>query len=78
MVDYLIYNATNLSPLSTYWFRVRAKNIFGTSDWTAVTSASTDDVYETSAISRPLTLHYSAAQHRVDFEVCTVTMQEFS
>lgn len=60
---------TGLSPLSTYWFRVRARSLLGSSEWTPVTTATTSDIRENAAIPRPLTLHYNGEQQKIDFEV---------
>ncbi|VDO44062.1 unnamed protein product [Onchocerca flexuosa] len=65
---YMVYNISYLNPLSTYWFRVRARNLIGSSDWTPVTTATTSDVRENAAIPRPLTLYYNSAQQKIDFE----------
>ncbi|VDK74762.1 unnamed protein product, partial [Onchocerca ochengi] len=65
---YMVYNISYLNPLSTYWFRVRARNLIGSSDWTPVTTATTSDVRESAAIPRPLTLYYNNAQQKIDFE----------
>lgn len=68
-IAYMVYNISYLNPLSTYWFRVRARNLVGSSDWTPVTTATTSDVRECAAIPRPLTLYYNSAQQKIDFEV---------
>ncbi|VBB30942.1 unnamed protein product [Acanthocheilonema viteae] len=68
-ITYMVYNISYLNPLSTYWFRVRARNLIGNSDWTPVTTATTSDVRECAAIPRPLTLYYNSAQQKIDFEV---------
>uniref|UniRef100_A0A0R3RD96 Fibronectin type-III domain-containing protein n=1 Tax=Brugia timori TaxID=42155 RepID=A0A0R3RD96_9BILA len=67
-IAYVVYNISYLNPLSTYWFRVRARNLVGSSDWTPVTTATTSDVRECAAIPRPLTLYYNSAQQKIDFE----------
>lgn len=67
-VVYVVYNISYLHPLSTYWFRVRARNSIGNSDWTPVATATTSDVQECAAIPRPLTLYYNSAQQKIDFE----------
>ncbi|VDK85519.1 unnamed protein product [Litomosoides sigmodontis] len=67
-VTYIVYNISYLNPLSTYWFRVRARNLIGSSDWTPVTTATTSDVWECATIPRPLTLYYNRAQQKIDFE----------
>lgn len=68
-ITYMVYNISYLNPLSTYWFRVRARNLIGSSDWTPVTTATTSDVWECATIPRPLTLYYNRAQQKIDFEV---------
>ncbi|VDN45724.1 unnamed protein product [Gongylonema pulchrum] len=68
-VTYIIYNISYLNPLSTYWFRVRARNVLGSSDWTPVTTAMTSDVQESAALPRPLALYYNVALQKIDFEV---------
>ncbi|EJD75800.1 CBR-IGCM-1 protein [Loa loa] len=68
-IAYMVYNISHLNPLSTYWFRVRARNLIGNSDWTPVTTATTSDVRECAAIPRPLTLYYNSAQQKIDFEI---------
>lgn len=65
----MVYNISYLNPLSTYWFRVRARNLLGSSDWTPVTTATTSNIHENKAIPRPLTLYYNGAQQKIDFEV---------
>ncbi|CAG9534403.1 unnamed protein product [Cercopithifilaria johnstoni] len=67
-IAYMVYNISYLNPLSTYWFRVRARNLIGSSDWTPVTTATTSDVWECGSIPRPLTLYYNSAQQKIDFE----------
>ncbi|VDM97717.1 unnamed protein product [Thelazia callipaeda] len=67
-VSFMIYNITHLNPLSTYWFRVRAKNLRGNSDWTPVSTATTADIQENAAVPRPLTLYYNDAKKTIDFE----------
>uniref|UniRef100_A0A0R3RUN2 B-cell receptor CD22 n=1 Tax=Elaeophora elaphi TaxID=1147741 RepID=A0A0R3RUN2_9BILA len=67
-IAYMVYNISYLNPLSTYWFRVRARNLLGSSDWTPVTTATTSDVRECATIPRPLTLYYNSAQQKIDFE----------
>lgn len=60
---------TNLMPQSTYWLRLRARNVFGESDWTPITTATTADVTETSEIPRPHSLLYNADEKAIHFEV---------
>ncbi|MCP9265791.1 Hemicentin-2 [Dirofilaria immitis] len=67
-IAYMVYNISYLNPLSTYWFRVRARNLVGSSAWTPITTATTSDVRESVAIPRPLTLYYNSIQQKIDFE----------
>uniref|UniRef100_A0A1I8EV84 Immunoglobulin I-set domain-containing protein n=2 Tax=Wuchereria bancrofti TaxID=6293 RepID=A0A1I8EV84_WUCBA len=76
-IAYVVYNISYLKPLSTYWFRVRARNLVGSSDWTPVTTATTSDVRECAAIPRPLTLYYNSAQQKIDFEATKQLNDEF-
>jgi hypothetical protein len=41
-----VYNLTKLQPSSSVWYRVRARNSRGVSDWTAISTASSDDINE--------------------------------
>uniref|UniRef100_A0A915A597 Nephrin n=2 Tax=Parascaris univalens TaxID=6257 RepID=A0A915A597_PARUN len=65
---FTIFNMTNLTPQSTYWLRLRARNVFGESDWTPITTATTADVVETSEIPRPHSLFYNADEKAIYFE----------
>ncbi|KAI1710687.1 immunoglobulin domain-containing protein [Ditylenchus destructor] len=40
---FLVHNLTRLRPLSLLWYRVRARNALGQSDWSAIASAETVD-----------------------------------
>ncbi|KAI1710406.1 immunoglobulin domain-containing protein [Ditylenchus destructor] len=40
---FLVHNLTRLRPLSLLWYRVRARNTLGQSDWSAIASAETVD-----------------------------------
>uniref|UniRef100_A0A915E6B4 Ig-like domain-containing protein n=1 Tax=Ditylenchus dipsaci TaxID=166011 RepID=A0A915E6B4_9BILA len=43
---FAVHNLTKLRPMSSFWYRVRARNAMGISEWTAITSAVTLDAQE--------------------------------
>ncbi|CEF60320.1 B-cell receptor CD22 [Strongyloides ratti] len=48
IVSYMVYNITNLLPMSTYMIGVRSENIFGQSDWSSMNHGETHETTITS------------------------------
>uniref|UniRef100_A0A0N5AV26 Hemicentin-2 n=1 Tax=Syphacia muris TaxID=451379 RepID=A0A0N5AV26_9BILA len=65
---FLVYNLTNLQPLSNYWIRMRAKNSLGESDWTPILTAVTGDVAELVRLPRPQSLVYNTNEKSIGFQ----------
>uniref|UniRef100_A0A914KU69 Ig-like domain-containing protein n=1 Tax=Meloidogyne incognita TaxID=6306 RepID=A0A914KU69_MELIC len=63
---FLVYNITKLRPASSVWYRVRARNSRGTSDWTAISTASSEDVNESGGdIQAPESVAYLTKERKL-------------
>uniref|UniRef100_A0A1I8BTW9 Down syndrome cell adhesion molecule-like protein Dscam2 n=1 Tax=Meloidogyne hapla TaxID=6305 RepID=A0A1I8BTW9_MELHA len=63
---FLVYNITKLRPASSDWYRVRARNSRGTSDWTAISTANSEDVNESGGeIQAPESLVYLIKERKL-------------
>ncbi|VDM39904.1 unnamed protein product [Toxocara canis] len=65
---FTVFNMSSLMPQSSYWLRLSASNVFGESDWTPITTATTADVTEISTLPRPHSLIYNADEKLIKFE----------
>uniref|UniRef100_A0A7E4ZSG2 B-cell receptor CD22 n=1 Tax=Panagrellus redivivus TaxID=6233 RepID=A0A7E4ZSG2_PANRE len=68
MVSLLVHNLTLLTPMTVYWYRIRARNAYGYSDWSPIASAMTLDVTESVDIQPPTSLLYFANDQKIVFE----------
>ena len=64
-VHYLVHNLTQLKPQSAFWYRVRARNTRGASDWTAIANAITEDPRDSLDIPAPESLLYLLDEQRI-------------
>uniref|UniRef100_A0A183BL27 Down syndrome cell adhesion molecule-like protein Dscam2 n=1 Tax=Globodera pallida TaxID=36090 RepID=A0A183BL27_GLOPA len=62
---YLVHNLTQLRPQSTFWYRVRARNSRGMSDWTAIANGETADARESMDIQAPEQAMYLADEQKL-------------
>ncbi|KAF7639394.1 hypothetical protein Mgra_00001064 [Meloidogyne graminicola] len=63
---FLVYNVTKLKPSSSVWYRVRSRNSRGTSDWTAISTATSEDINEGGGdIQAPESVVYSIKERKL-------------
>ncbi|GMT35699.1 hypothetical protein PFISCL1PPCAC_26996, partial [Pristionchus fissidentatus] len=60
--NFMTYNLTGLKPLSTYYIRIRSQNKIGSSDFTKIVIATTDDVPLRKELNTPSHLDFIAAE----------------
>lgn len=54
--------------MSSVWYRIRARNKIGTSEWSPIATASTMDASESIEVRTPSSLIYDAEMRRLIFE----------
>lgn len=60
---------SGLTPLSSYWVRLRAKNVLGESEWTPIITATTVDAQEVTEINPPHSLDYDKKEEQIKYQV---------
>lgn len=65
---FLVHNLTGLRPQSAFWYRVRARNPSGISDWTAIASTQTEDTQDSTEVQAPEQMHYQLEEQRLRVE----------
>ncbi|VDK41717.1 unnamed protein product [Anisakis simplex] len=66
--EFIVYNMADLMPKSGYWFRLRAWNGFGSSDWTPISTATTADATESELLPKPMLLDYDTDEGTIHFQ----------
>uniref|UniRef100_A0A0N4ZHK6 B-cell receptor CD22-like n=1 Tax=Parastrongyloides trichosuri TaxID=131310 RepID=A0A0N4ZHK6_PARTI len=72
IVSYMVYNITNLLPLSTYMFGVKAENSFGKSEWSHMMQAHTLETTKTSLNIHIQNMKYITEEQKIVFDTTHV------
>ncbi|VDO31522.1 unnamed protein product [Heligmosomoides polygyrus] len=75
---YLSFNLTGLSPLSSYYFRLRAKNKKGFSEFSPLVIATTNDVNEDPNMLAPALLSFDLMRKSIVVEVSSMQLFIYS